>query len=309
MTLVKTLGKHALRIAAVRRAALTAGALRGNALVLVFHKISDERQPHPALIPSVPEHLLRQQIEALLNVGEIVGLEDLIRRHSDSYRPRFALTFDDDWITHYQRALPILQDLGVTATFFLSGRSLHRLGPLWFERLDGMIAERGIQAVARWLGIDTDDPERVATVCENEPPLQERIEQLSEPEVCRLGSAEISALANAGMTIGFHTLQHPLLSRLSDPALDEALVRGRSELAVAAGHPVRLFAYPHGKADPRAAARLAGAGFTAACTGHPLPVRPGHNPYFLGRWESGSICLDRFVAGVAVRLNGWSRKA
>jgi peptidoglycan/xylan/chitin deacetylase (PgdA/CDA1 family) len=132
---------------------------------------------------------------------------------------------------------------------------------------------------------------------------------LPEQEVHRLGSAEISVLANAGMTIGFHTLQHPLLSRLSDSALDEALVRGRSELEVAAGRSIRLFAYPHGKADPRAAARLPAAGFVAACTGRPLPVRPGHNPYLLGRWEPGPICLDRFMASVAARLNGWSKRA
>jgi peptidoglycan/xylan/chitin deacetylase (PgdA/CDA1 family) len=307
MSLVKTLGRHAFRNSAIRRAALTAGAMRGHALVLVFHRITAENDPRQALIPSVPAHLLRQQLEALLEAGQIVGLEELVHPHSDWYRPRFALTFDDDWITHYERALPILQDLGVSATFFLSGRSLHRLGPLWFERLDGMIADRGIQAVARWLGVDTDDPEQVATLCENEPSLQERIEELSEQEVQRLGRVEIAALADAGMTIGFHTLQHPLLSRLSDSALDEALVRGRRELEVATGYPIRLFAYPHGKADPRAMSRLPTAGFVAACTGRPSPVRPGHNPYLLGRWEPGPICLDRFVISVAARLNGWSR--
>jgi peptidoglycan/xylan/chitin deacetylase (PgdA/CDA1 family) len=309
MTLVRTLSRHAFRNSAVRRAALAAGAMRGHALVLVFHRITADKHPREALVPSVPEDLLRQHIEALLEAGEIVGLEDLIRPHSEWYRPRFALTFDDDWITHYQRALPILLDLGVNATFFLSGRALHGLGPLWFETLDDMIADRGIQAVARWLGVDTDDPERVATVCENEPSLQERIEEMSVREVQRLGSTEIAALADAGMAIGFHTLQHPLLSRLSDSALDEALVRGRSELEVAAGRPVRLFAYPHGKADLRVAARLPAAGFLAAFTGRPLPVRPGHNPYLLGRWEPGPICLDRFIASVAARLNGWSRSA
>ena len=36
------------------------------------------------------------------------------RPQFDWHRPRFALTFDDDWITHYERALPVLQDLGVT---------------------------------------------------------------------------------------------------------------------------------------------------------------------------------------------------
>lgn len=309
MTLVKILGRHAFRNAVVRRAALTAGAMRGHALVLVFHRISAANDSRPTLVPAVPASLLRKQIEALLKVGEIVGLEDVRHPHSDWHRPRFALTFDDDWITHHQRALPILQEFGVSATFFLTGRTLHQLGPLWFERLDGMIADRGTRAVARWLGIDTDDPEQVATVCENEPSLQDRIEELSEQEVQRVGSAEIAALANAGMAIGFHTLQHPLLTGLSDSALDDALVRGRSELEAAAGRPVRLFAYPHGKADARAVARLPAAGFVAACTGRPVPVCPGDNPYLFGRWEPGPISLDRFVAGVAARLNGWGRSA
>ena len=141
-----------------------------------------------------------------------------------------------------------------------------------------MIADAGIRAVARWLGIDTDDPERVATVCENEPSLQERIEELPDREVQRLGSAEIAALADAGMAIGFHTLQHPLLSRLSDSALDEALVRGRSELEVAAGRPIRLFAYPHGKADPRAVARAPRCRFHRGLHGSPAAGSSGGRP-------------------------------
>ena len=40
MTLVKTLARHALRNSSIRRAALAAGALRGHALVLVFHRIT-----------------------------------------------------------------------------------------------------------------------------------------------------------------------------------------------------------------------------------------------------------------------------
>lgn len=309
MMLARNVARHAFRNPSIRRAALSVGALRGHALVLVFHRITPEAHPRQALIPSVPERLLRQQIEALLDAGEIVSLEDLLIVAPHSSRPRFALTFDDDWFSHYERALPVLQDLNVTATFFLSGRSLHRLGPLWFETLDGMIADRGIEAVAQWLAVDSGDPEQVARLCENEPSLQQRIEEVSDRDVQRLGSAEIAALAGAGMAVGFHTLQHPLLSRLSDSALDEALVIGRSELEVAAGSPIRLFAYPHGKPDPRAVTRLPAAGFTAACTGRPLPVRPGQNRYLLGRWEPGPIDIDRFITSVATRLNGWSRSA
>ena len=189
---------------------------------------------------------------------------------------------------------------------FLSGRALHGLGPLWFERLDCLVAAEGTRAVGRRLGLDTDDPERLALACENDLSLQERVNLLPDLGVRHLSSVQIRALADAGMTIGFHTLHHPLLSMLADSALDDALARGRGELEEAAGRPIRLFAYPHGKADGRVAQRLRSAGFVAACTGRPRPVRPGDDPYLLGRWEPGPVALDGFVARVAARVNGWS---
>jgi peptidoglycan/xylan/chitin deacetylase (PgdA/CDA1 family) len=305
MTILATLGKQAFRVAALRRAAFAGGALRHHGLVLVYHRIRADKQPLPGLIPSVPEPLFRRQIETVLDAGEIVPLEALLRPNSGRQRPRFALTFDDDSTTHHELVLPILRELGVTATFFLSGRSLHELGPLWFENLDGLIAASGVRASARWLGIDTDDLDRLAMACEQSLELQERIQTLPEGGVRHLCSQQIRDLSDAGMAIGFHTLHHTLFALLSDSAVAEAVTRGRSELEVAAGRAIRLFAYPHGKADPRAAQRLLEAGYVAACSGRPFPVRPGDDPYHIGRWEPGPIGLERFAAGLAVRLNGW----
>jgi peptidoglycan/xylan/chitin deacetylase (PgdA/CDA1 family) len=310
MAVSKSLGQHALRVAAVRTAALTVATLRGHSLVLVFHHISRDEPAAQRLIPSVPEALFRRQVEMLLETGEIVGLETLLGVPPASWhRPRFAVTFDDDLVTHYERALPILQDLGVTATFFLSGRSLHGLDPLWFSRLDGVIAAHGIDTAVRLFGVDAEDVGQLAMIAENDIGLQDRIEQLPHDGIGQLSSAQIRALVDAGMSIGFHTLQHRLLSLLSESELDETLMRGRSELEALVGRPVRLFAYPHGKPDSRTPDRLRAAGFVAACTGRPVPVRPGDDPYLLGRWEPGPVGPDRFMASMAVRLNGWSRGA
>ena len=310
MTLLATVAKQALRLAAVRRAAMIAAAARGRGLVLVFHRVDPVTAP-AMLVPSISESTLRSQIQSLVEVGEVVDLQDMLGAPQNWHRPRFVVTFDDDYPTHYLHALPILQSLDVTATFFLSGRALHGLGPLWFEKLDALIRGRGVREAARQLDVHIDDDlGRLARMCEAEPRLQERIRALPDEQVVRhLTATEIRSLADAGMTIGFHTLEHQLLTTLSDSAIHDALTRGRRALEDAAGRPLRVFAYPHGKADSRAAARVAEAGFVAACTGRPFPVRPGDDPYLVGRWEPGPIDLDRFVAGVAVKLNGWSRAA
>ena len=75
---------------------------------------------------------------------------------------------------------------------------------------------------------------------------------------------DIRAMVRAGMTIGFHTLHHPVLSTLAEGPLESALTEGRRELAAAAGAPVDLLAYPHGRATAAVADAAERAAFTAA---------------------------------------------
>ena len=89
-----------------------------------------------------------------------------------------------------------------------------------------------------------------------------------------LGVDGIGALAAAGMTVGFHTLEHPLLPDLDNDRLAAALTTGREELAAATGRPLTLLAYPHGKADQRVAGAARAAGYAAAWTGWPRPAQP-----------------------------------
>jgi peptidoglycan/xylan/chitin deacetylase (PgdA/CDA1 family) len=105
------------------------------------------------------------------------------------------------------------------------------------------------------------------------------------------------------MTVGFHTLEHPLLPDLDGDGLAAALTTGREELAAATGRPLTLLAYPHGKADQRVARATRAAGYTAAWTGWPRPAQPGDDRFLLGRWEPGPLDVDAFVASVAIRLH------
>lgn len=291
-----------LRVPLVNRAVLAAGAARGNALALVYHRV----RPRPAapheVVPCVPLALFRQQVRALAAAGDVVDLPALLQPRRGS-RPRFALTFDDDYADHLAHAVPVLQELGVPATFFLSGRSLHGSGPYWWEALEHRLAGEGLAATARHLDLPPTSPRDLARRCQADPPCQEHLLASAPERAARhLATDDIRALALAGMRVGFHTVDHSVMTRLDSAQRQHALTHGREALATVAGQPLELFAYPHGKTDPVTTAQTRLAGFTAAWTGQSRAICPGDDPWQLARWEPGPVDPRTLLVKAAARL-------
>jgi peptidoglycan/xylan/chitin deacetylase (PgdA/CDA1 family) len=302
--LLKRAGKAVLRVAPVHAATMRAAAARGNGLALLYHRVTaDDAEPPSDLVPSIPRRLLRRQLEVLGEVGELVPLERLPAPAVDRRRPRFGLSFDDDYRSHGEQVLPILQALGVTGTFFLSGRSLHGLGAYWFESLERLLGEQGLDNIRRRLGVDAATGADLAALCERSPRLQRLVTTAVDLAPRHLRAPQITELAEAGMAVGFHTLHHRRLVDLDGEGLRLALAHGRQALEGAIGRRVDLLAYPHGKADARVAAAARTAGYRMAWTGWPRPVRAGDDPFLLGRWEPGPLQTDAFLAALAVRVN------
>lgn len=301
-TTARGVARLTLRFRPVSDAVRAIASARGRGLVLVYHRVVAAAPSATAIVPAVPAVLFRRHVEALRTVGDLVPLEamaDGVGRHA---RPRFAVTFDDDYATHVDEALPILRSLEVPATFFLSGRALRSLGPYWFEVLEDQIEARSLAAVARELGVDGTGPDAVAVACERDRSLQARLES-DKAHGSGLDRRGIEALVAAGMGVGFHTLRHHVLFSLPYDELEAELTDGRDELEAVVGRRVGLFAYPHGKADRRIAAMVRRAGYVAAFTGRPSPVVPGEDRYLLGRWEPGPVDVDDLLVESAIRLN------
>lgn len=281
--------------AAMRRVA----ALGGRSMVLVYHRIGAPESP--CLIPTVPVDKFRTHLQTLQTIGEIVPLSRLLTQRR-SARLRFALTFDDDHLCHADVVLPILLEHGLHATFFLSGRSLHGLGPYWFQALENLVRDRGAVAVAELLGVVGSDAFELASICEASPALQAKLEALDKRRGESLDVAQFAMLSGAGMGIGFHTMHHPPVTRLEDVELDRALTEGRSDLEAATGVAVTFFAYPHGKADARVAGRVRASGYEAAWTGSPSPITRRADPFLLGRWEPGALAASELVLRATGRV-------
>jgi peptidoglycan/xylan/chitin deacetylase (PgdA/CDA1 family) len=296
-------GSRVLRHTALRQVALGIARMRARSIVLVYHRLGPDGRAAHEVVPSLRTDLFRRQLEALGNIGDIVPLAELLQPPESVKRTRFAITFDDDEPSHVRHALPVLQALGVQATFFLSGRALHGLPPYWWMVLEQAVVETGLPAVCREVGIVADTAKHLAAQLEGSP-LVDRVAGLVQPNGDVLLSTEgIEALVGGGMTIGFHTLRHPVLTTLDDVALERALREGLAELSTAAGAPVNLLAYPHGRASTRVAIAARTAAFRAAFRSGRRPMRHDTDAFLLGRWEPGALEPDELIAHVALRLN------
>lgn len=309
-------------IAVARRAAavllrspIVNGALRALArardhrLVLVYHHVASRSASRGSLVPFVPSDVFRAQLHALGEIVDLVSLDEVVagrdRSEGEAARPAVAVTFDDDLPSHVNEVLPILRELGVPAAFFLSGRALHGLGAYWFQRLDALVGANGLPHTAGLLGLPGRSAAQLGAACEDSADLRRRVCDLAAalPATDVLTSDAITTLADAGMTIGFHTRDHERVPGMDEASLDHALSCGRDALATLARAPVRYFAYPYGKVDHRAARAVERAGYAAAFTGRAQPIGPRDDRYALGRWEPGALEVNDLVVKLAVRLH------
>lgn len=268
-------------------------------VALMYHSV-DQRSGDPQceLVPPHESELFARQLRHVVKHYDVVPADrllDAVRARRRGQRFPVAITFDDDLACHATIAAPTLRKLGAAATFFLSGASLDRPFSFHFERLQRAYDAGVPDLPAVVLGTaDETTPSSLhglgVAMVEMSPEERDRAtERLlahagPDPAHAGIRRAQVRALADAGMTVGFHTYRHDPLTGLTDGQLAEALEVGRNELTDAAGAPVDVIGYPHGRADERVAAAARAAGFRIGYSTRRVPVTPSSNPLLLGRF-------------------------
>jgi peptidoglycan/xylan/chitin deacetylase (PgdA/CDA1 family) len=293
-----------LGIVLVRAARLSA---RSSGVALVYHRIGDPPgDPRRELVPALGSRLFRRQVRHLVSYCQIVSAAELlpaVRRRRRGCPLPVAITFDDDLPSHLDTAAPILAEFGATATFFVSGASLHRPFRFWWERLQAA-TDRDLGSLDLQLGDHNRAIHAVALQIENLPPRERddvaaKLGELlgADPEESGLRAEALERLARHNVEIGFHTRRHDRLPQLDDEQLLAAMRAGRSEIESAVGRPLSTISYPHGAADVRVAAAARAAGFEFGFTGRCEPVTANAEPLLLGRvspsyYSAGELMFD-----------------
>jgi peptidoglycan/xylan/chitin deacetylase (PgdA/CDA1 family) len=234
-------------------------------MILIYHRVHSKPDPY---FPTEVDALLFDTQMAMLrrHCRPFPLAEGVTRLQEGSLPPRaVAVTFDDGYRDNAEIALPILQRHGVPATFFVSTGFLDG-GRMWNDSIIEAIRGAHCESVdARGLGLDwlplAALEQRRAAVAAVIKAVKhrhpgERLELVEQftgalgaalPDDLMMTRSQVRSLTDAGMEVGAHTVNHPILKALSDEEARTEIVDSREELERITGAPVRSFAYPNGK--------------------------------------------------------------
>jgi peptidoglycan/xylan/chitin deacetylase (PgdA/CDA1 family) len=223
-------------------------------LVLTYHRIGDRAgQPWDRAMWSVSAAELDDQLATLARHAEVIGPDEVPAAMHAGRGRRVLLTFDDGYRDNYELAFPLLRAHGLSATFFLASGFLDDPRPSWWDEIAWMVHRaRGEDAtiaalIARYKALPDGEGERF---------LEELAEttgsgRCSPNEAGQLWMTWEMAreLRDAGMSIGGHTVTHPVLARLTIERQREEVAGCAHRLREELGVRMRWFAYPVGARD------------------------------------------------------------
>jgi peptidoglycan/xylan/chitin deacetylase (PgdA/CDA1 family) len=300
---------------------LSRGGAHGRMSIFIFHRVLDE--PDPLFPDEIHARRFDELCGWIAQWFNVLPLEEAVVRLRAGTLPAraAAITFDDGYEDNHRVAMPILQRHGLTATFFIATGFLDG-GCMWNDvaieaarrctapSLDACVA--GLEQplpLGSWLE-RRQAAEAVIGAIKYQP-VPERLQtvrRLAEqagvaiPADLMMRSDQVLDMHRQGMSIGAHTIDHPILATLDRDAIRAQIEGSRRILSHITGQEIDLFAYPNGKPgkdyDEVAVQVVQELGFTAAVSTAPGAVDSPDRRFELPRFTP----WDRQPLRFGVRL-------
>ena len=262
---------------------------RRRRLILTFHRIRPAGQQLDPFdtCPSVSVDVFREMLIYGRERFAMVPLAELWHRGAGS-KPAAAVTFDDGWRDNYDLAYPVLRELGIPATVFVTTGKIGSSQPFWQQTLGqafrsatagsgGEASRRLALALCAKDGVSPTPALYRRTVlawkklpagqCEDRLRLAGCLSPArSDHSRCFLSVEEIGEMAAAGITFGSHTVTHPILPQLTPAEMDREMRESKTCLEELLHRPIDMIAYPNGAFSDEVLNRARAAGYRIGCT-------------------------------------------
>jgi len=300
-----------------KRAILASGALRlispgASAAILMYHSV----MPDPAayfdslggIIHSESE--FRAQMDLLARDYHPVSLDEVVdglNSRKDLPGRSVVVTFDDGYTDNAEVAMPILNQIGIPATFYVTVDCVERRKLPWPSRLRFAFRKTKLQAWTdsrgnSWHleGFDSRERAYLASsddCCQLSGGAQEdfvrRIEeqlQVAAPgdlSSLMMNYDQVKSLARHGHIVGSHTMTHPNMAYIPEQDAKAELAESKHRLERELKAAIQHFSYPCPAMTPhwneKTVAQTRSVGYESAVTTNGGVTRCGDNPLSLKR--------------------------
>jgi len=213
---------------------------------------------------------------------EFIDLDGLVSMFGSREFPSeltATITFDDGLQSFYDHALPVVDEMGIPVTNYVTSGVVDSM--FWLDKPRDKIVLR----------------EDFKSNYANEYASRSFNERGTESEVMPgLTLEELrEADKHSHVTIGAHSVSHKALTETSYDVCREEIFESKAQLEMMLGHPVSHFAYPYGLFSSREAELVREAGFVSAAA-------------FFDKWvstDSDMLCFPRKGTGPRNSSTSW----
>lgn len=289
-------------------------------IVLIYHRVLDQSD---FMRPDeVDREAFAWQMDLLANYFNVLSVDDALARLKDNTLPArsICITFDDGYADNFYNALPILKERNLPACFFVASGYLDG-GRMWNDTIIEAIRQTNESSIdlkeINFYNFDISSPLKKVAAAQalirqiKHMPIAKKnicidyVESLSKslPRDLMLTSQQVKALSDNGMTIGCHTVTHPIFVNMSESEITREITESRATLQDIIGREISLFAYPNGKVGtdylPEQTNIIRSLGLKAAFSTHLGSIKQDSDIWQLPRFRPWDKSAENFMLRLA----------
>jgi peptidoglycan/xylan/chitin deacetylase (PgdA/CDA1 family) len=248
--------------------------LKPGLYVVTYHRIGNKSQTEfDPNVFSCTSEMFEKHLSFYKKYFDVVTPSQIVQsNHSHFNKPTLCITFDDGYLDNFEVALPLLQKHELPATFFITSNYVKQTQIPWWDEIAWMVhATKCKKFSLDWIKNNElqFDTEQLRNNAYSLHQLMSGIKSNSELNMAQklvrfqktldikfdinlltkplfMNESNVKSIAESGMEIGGHTMNHPILSHLDVNEQAKEINQNKQHLETLIKNPITTFAYPVG---------------------------------------------------------------
>lgn len=200
-------------------------------------------------------------LEVIQELYEIVPFSEIQNFYKGKIKSKNIahLTVDDGHISTYSIIYPLLKEMNLSASIFVSPKIIRERTNFWYSESENYESDKLQKSIADILNISEEKLQgfylrsvmKTLTLDQNWRIIKNYQEKnkVAQKEEQYINTTQLLELEKSGIfEIGAHTMNHPILANESDLTSELEIKESISELGNILGRKITTFAYPNGSA-------------------------------------------------------------